>query len=338
MSDTSPKHLAAIARDFAEHLIAQGFSEGDIFSGTGLRKADIAEPEALAPIAALARIFDQGAKLSGDDLIGMRWGFNRRFVQLGLVGYLGRSSHSVKNLVINVARYRRVFSEPIDFDLSELDTKGAFSWSYNLPPRIDLGRMVEAQTAQLIGGLRVVTPRKLVPKFIEFEHRRVQRIADVQHLLGCPISFGHKANRIGFHLTDLDMPLRTADAGLQKVLQRHCDLVLASRPKDRPDIQVKVEKAIVDRISQGQASVEAVASDLGMSARTLSRRLGNAGTTYQTLLANLRRALAERYLSDHTLSQSEIAYMLGYSDVSSFASAFKRWTGTSPGEMRQTLH
>ncbi|CUH52923.1 AraC family transcriptional regulator [Shimia marina] len=336
MGHDSPKHLAAIVRDFASYLIAEGHQQADVFQGTLLSLTEISEPEAMAPIAELGRVFDNGAALTGDDLIGIRWGLNRRFVQLGLVGYLGRSSMDVKNMLLNIARYRQVFSDPIDFDVSQLEITGAFMWSYNLPPRINLSRFVEAQTAQVIGGLNLVVPRQLKPKLIEFEHFRSARAGDVQSLFHCPVSFGHTANRIVFHQADLDLPLSTADAGLQAVLQRHCELVLANRPKDRPDIQVKVEKAIVDRIAQGQATVGVIAKDLGMSARTLARRLGDVGTTYQSILSNLRRALAERYLSDHSLSQSEIAYMLGYSDVSSFATAFKRWTGHSPGEQRHT--
>jgi len=337
MMQNSAKHVAAMGRDFSEYIIGLGFPEREVLKGTGLTLAELQESENLVPLAGLARIVENGIALTQDDLIAVRWGQTRRFAKLGLIGYLGRSSKDIRCIVTNLARYGQVFSEAMESDISELEDKGLFKWRFDIPATVETGRFVEAQVSQFLSGTNRLLPRTVLPKNITFCHRRKHNAAELEALFGCPVTFGAQWNSMQYRLADLDVPLSTSDEGLHKILQAHADLVLAQRPKNRSNIELTVEKAISDRMASGQTSVAVVAKDLGMSARTLARRLGDANTTYQTVLSNFRRAMADRYLKNSDMSQSEIAFLLGYSDVSSFASAFKRWTGQSPGERRQSM-
>ncbi len=337
MMQNSAKHVAAIGRDFSEYIIGLGFSEADVLKGTGLTLAELHENEQLVSLVGLAKIVDNGIGLTSDDLIAVRWGQTRRFAKLGLIGYLGRTSKDIGCIVTNLARYGQVFSDSMQVDVTRLHDEGIFMWRFDTPATVELGRFIEAQVSQFINGTNNLLPRTVLPKQVTFCHRRKHNIAELENLYGCPVTFGAQWNSLQYRVTDLDVPLRTSDEGLHKILQAHADLVLAQRPKNRTDIELVVEQAISDRMATGQTTVSVVARDLGMSARTLARRLGEANTTYQTVLSNFRRAMADRYLKNSDMSQSEIAYLLGYSDVSSFASAFKRWTGQSPGERRQSL-
>ncbi len=334
---STPKHATAMGRHFSEYLMSLGFSEAEIFRGTGLTRADLKEGDHLISLEGQMKILDNGEKLTGDDLVAVRWGQTRRFANLGLIGYLGRTSKDIRCVVTNLARYGQVFSNAMEVDVSTLDQDGTFRWRFDIPAKIEVGHFVEAQVSQFLNGTNKLLPRTVLPKQITFTHRRKHNAAELEKLLGCPVTFGAQWNSMQYRLADLDVPLSTSDEGLHKILQAHADLVLAQRPKNRADIELVVEKAIADRMATGQTSVSHVARDLGMSARTLARRLGDANTTYQTVLSNFRRAMADRYLKNSAMSQSEIAFLLGYSDVSSFASAFKRWTGQSPGERRQSL-
>jgi len=334
---STPKHATAMGRHFSEYLMSLGFSEAEIFRGTGLTRADLKEGDHLISLEGQMKILDNGEKLTGDDLVAVRWGQTRRFANLGLIGYLGRTSKDIRCVVTNLARYGQVFSNAMEVDVSTLDQDGTFRWRFDIPAKIEVGHFVEAQVSQFLNGTNKLLPRTVLPKQITFTHRRKHNAAELEKLLGCPVTFGAQWNSMQYRLADLDVPLSTSDEGLHKILQAHADLVLAQRPKNRADIELVVEKAIADRMATGQTSVSHVARDLGMSARTLARRLGDANTTYQTVLSNFRRAMADRYLKNSEMSQSEIAFLLGYSDVSSFASAFKRWTGQSPGERRQSL-
>ena len=99
-------------------------------------------------------------------------------------------------------------------------------------------------------------------------------------------------------------------------------------------VRSKVEDILSNQLPHGKATASEVARRLGMSSRTLSRKLGEEDTSFVEILDQLRAALAKRYLHDKTLPISEIAWLLGYREISSLTHAFKRWTGTSPGRAR----
>jgi AraC-like DNA-binding protein len=101
-----------------------------------------------------------------------------------------------------------------------------------------------------------------------------------------------------------------------------------------PDLRHRVETIIAKLLRRGEAETKAVAQELGMSVRTLARRLGELGVSFARILDELRQDLAVRYLRDPDLGLSQIAFLLGYSEPSAFSHAFRRWTRTTPGEWR----
>ncbi|WP_193749896.1 AraC family transcriptional regulator [Shimia sp. SK013] len=334
MDDANYLHLAALTRDFVLHLQDLGYSEQQLLGGTGVTLAEITPPEAMAPLTVIAEVMRRAVALTGDDLVHFKWAQERQFKRLGLIGYLGHSSPTLRDLFENVVRYERTFTDSIHFDISELERQGLVRWEAFLPASVDAGNIMEAQAAQFVSGLSNLMSRP--PRLLEvtFRHHRNTNKDAFTSYMNCPVSFDASHTAIRFSKDDLDLELQTADNELNAILRKHCDMVLEQTPKNRDDIRLRVEKSIVDRLSSGRANIETVSRDLGMSSRTLARRLADVGTTYQKVLSNLRKALAVRYLDDVARSQTEIAFLLGYSDVSSFSSAFKRWTGHAPGDQR----
>jgi AraC-like DNA-binding protein len=110
----------------------------------------------------------------------------------------------------------------------------------------------------------------------------------------------------------------------------YCEQALAERARQHSLFALSVENAITLLLPHGKAGASDVARKLGVSRRTLARRLSSEGLTFAAVMNNLKRDLAKRHLADNALSISEIAWLLGYQDVSAFTHAFKRWTGTSP--------
>ena len=114
---------------------------------------------------------------------------------------------------------------------------------------------------------------------------------------------------------------------MNKFLVDYYEDAISGRQIWRQPLRTRVENAITPRLPHGTMNISNIASDLGMSVRTLSRRLADEGQTFSTILEELRSDLANRYLQNSSLSISQIAWLLGYSEVSSFAHAFQRWTG-----------
>jgi AraC-like DNA-binding protein len=131
----------------------------------------------------------------------------------------------------------------------------------------------------------------------------------------------------------LSTPILTSDKYLLQILKNTCDEVLAKRRNISGALRAVVENEIVQLLPHGKAQAEKVARNLGMSNRTLTRRLSEEGPSYAAILNEIRRDLSVQYLKDPALSLNQIAWLLGYSMVTSLNHAFRRWTGSSPKAM-----
>lgn len=335
MNAPANTHTAGPTWSFVRHLSAQGISQKALLRGTGLTAANLSQEGAKAPLPALVQIFQNGADLTGDDLVGFHWGQTRKTIDYGLIGYVGATSATLRDLLNNVARFSRVFTEPMQIDASDLAKTGKLSWRLMISGNIDTTQFVEGQASQMIFSLPRLIQSDLRPELMRFAHPRTRNQQELEKGFGCPVLFGEPETSITFRKSDLEAPVIRSDPRLHAILIQHAEHILAQTPSHAPDIRIAVERAIAESLSSGNSTVDNIARRLGYSTRTLTRRLGEAGTTFQDVLSEFREALARRYLQQGDMSQAQIAFLLGYSDVSNFSTAFKRWTGQSPNSLRR---
>jgi len=153
-------------------------------------------------------------------------------------------------------------------------------------------------------------------------------------LFGCPVSFGREQNLIILNQRDLALPIETADDRLLEILKSHGDEILKKRAQGNPQDMARLERCIVDLLPTGQAKAKIVATELGMSERSLIRHLAGMGTSFSEVLNRLRYELALKYLQQPELSLDQVAFLLGYATQSAFGTAFKRTSGRTPREVR----
>jgi AraC-like DNA-binding protein len=165
-------------------------------------------------------------------------------------------------------------------------------------------------------------------------HRRSSLPVPLQAFFGCDIRFGSNVDEVVYGKSAVATPVVSADPFLNALLERYCEEATSQRRYQTSDWRTKVENAIVRLLPHGEAQAPEVCRELGVSLRTLSRRLESEGLTFAGVLENLRRELAARHLREPDLPISEIAWLLGYRRSSSFNHAFKRWTGGTPGSLR----
>jgi AraC-like DNA-binding protein len=151
---------------------------------------------------------------------------------------------------------------------------------------------------------------------------------------GEEVEFGAPVDEVLFAPGVRDMPIVSADQYLNKILIDYCEEALTRRPSQRTPFRSSVENAIVPLLPHGKARADEISRRLGVSQRTLARRLSSERMSFSSVLENLKLNLAERYLADNALSISQVAWLLGYQEVSSFTHAFKRWTNKTPRQMR----
>jgi AraC-like DNA-binding protein len=130
-----------------------------------------------------------------------------------------------------------------------------------------------------------------------------------------------------------DAPLQFRDDGLSETLLAHADRSLREL-QAKPPMTTRLREALMPELRGGDPSIETAAKRLAMTPRTIQRHLKDEETSFQDILDGLRAELADRYLSEATISVTEVAFLLGYAEASSFARAYKRWTGKSPTEQR----
>lgn len=336
MYDSSPLHRALWAQELVETLRSRGFSDREIFRDTGLSAHALTGEHAAAPAGKIAALFENAATLLDDDLLGFRYGQRREMRRNGLITYVGLSSPTLMDALKNLSRYVRVFSDAVVFETNRLEKEGICIWHMRVSDTVRRGQHNEFQVAGLVKSLREAANRRFSLAEVTFRHPRNRNIDAFVAYFGCEVRFGAETNLMRFHMHDLATPLRTADEHLHKVLVEHCETVLDRKRPMQPGIVYSVEKAVAARLSAGEANQDKIAATLGVSRRTLSRRLSEQGTSFHRIVEDLRKSLATNYLKDSDLPQHEIAFLLGYADLSSYVTAFKRWTGATPAQYRKS--
>jgi AraC-like DNA-binding protein len=171
---------------------------------------------------------------------------------------------------------------------------------------------------------------------VQFVHDAAGPCDEIQNYLGCPVSFGQERNAVLLPVRTMDLVVERADPHLNAALTRLLDRLPAEESPARSPLRLAIEKELAERLPKGLPSPAELARQVGLSRRTLERRLAAEGTSIRRVSADLRRDLAVEHLRDSKHTITEIAWMLGYADVSSFAHAFRRITGRSPGSYRAT--
>jgi AraC-like DNA-binding protein len=149
-----------------------------------------------------------------------------------------------------------------------------------------------------------------------------------------PVCFGAAADRLCFTHHEWTSPTETADAALARLMEEHARILARRIPQETTGFRAEVQKTIASAPAAGGSAAN-VARALHVSVRTLQRKLVEAGTTFREMSETVRGQLAEGYLADPKVSIAEVAFLLGFSDQSSFNRAFRRWTGDSPGRWRR---
>jgi AraC-like DNA-binding protein len=291
-TDYTYRHGAIAVRTLAERLLEEGYSENQIFRGTAFGPEILTRDIPFAAFPEIATFYEHAAELTGNDLLGFEHGRQSNMRRLGLLCYVGLSSPTVRDFIRNLTRYRRVFSDVIEVDDSALDRVSAISWYFRVPARFERRQLVESGAMSILAGLEQAAQCKLRLRKARFRHLRKTHIAAIEDYLGCPVELGAPENAFYLEPPMLDLPLATADHELYRVLRQYAEEVLDRERGNGSALIVDVEHAIANLLAAGKANQDTVARALGLSARTLARRLAQEETTFFSILRDLREVLA----------------------------------------------
>ena len=204
---------------------------------------------------------------------------------------------------------------------------------------VGVSRHQACQTAEFaiavtVKAMREVVEREVHPTRVAFAHIRHSGVEEFERFFNCPVEYGALTDRLSLSNETLALPLTTRDRHLMEALQLICNEAAKERNTPKATLRALVENEAQKLLPHGKANRERVASALGMSKRTLARKLAEEGTSYEDVLDRLRLSLALQYMKDRSITLSQIAWLLGYRESTSFSHAFSRWTGRSPSATR----
>lgn len=295
----------------------------------GLKLGDIENDSIPISVASQVKCLNLLAATLADDLLGFHVARDMDLRSTGFLYYVAASAKTLGDGLLNIARYAGSVNEGIEPRV-EVGKTLRIGLTYSGGSRQSDRHQVEAWMVALVQFCREMTGRRLRPVHIILKHRRIRKSRALDGFFSRTVEFGAGKDEVLFPGETANAPIVTADPYLNKLLIEHCDRIISSRKTSTGPFRTQVENTIAELLPHGRARVDIVARELGIGARTVRRRLADERTTFARILQELRLDLANQYLAEGNLSVSRIAWLLGYTEVSSFSHAFRRWTGRAP--------
>jgi AraC-like DNA-binding protein len=306
-----------------------GYDIDELLAAGGLRRKDVEDPDAYVSPRNCSLVFTRAQEKRNIKNLALQLVL-RTPVNSPLLEYLIVSSDTVEHGLQRLARYLRLLNPYIRILVDETDE----------PARVVVDTGGDQFNAEIVVASTVLkftreTDDHLKVTSVSFTHDP-DDVSEYASVLRCPVETGAAWNGWALPKTDLLLPLRRRDPALRRWLEGRAVDLLARLPAST-DLRDEVRHALTTQMTAGDTSIDAVARRLITAPRTLQRRLAQTGTSFDALRDDVRKRAAEMYLSDATLSITEIAYLLGYSEPTGFHRAFRRWHSTTPEAFRRNL-
>jgi AraC-like DNA-binding protein len=305
----------------------------DLLASVGLTP----DPE---PVAWAGEFVDEDAyyalleRAAGEDDHGLpfRYGDAVHPDDLGALGLALKTAPTVGAALRRLLRYIRVLSDTLEYETIARSDGQVFALTGRPHHRRGAALANECALAAVTSVARQIAGTELTPREVTFRHDAPPSDRCHRDYFGCPVTFGAPINGIHHTTEQLSQPTLLADDGLSSYLMAQLD-ELWQQTAVRSLVD-DVRGAVADALPDGQPSKMYIARRLGMSERTLHRRLAEQGESFQALATDARRDAAEALLKSDTRNVAEVAFLTGFGDQSAFTRAFKRWTGQTPAAFR----
>jgi AraC-like DNA-binding protein len=319
-------------------LEARGVEAAPLFAAAGLDASRLSDPDARYPHAQASRLWALAVAATGDEALGLALPLQLSPTTFHALGYALAASGTLREVFTRVEQGVGLVSDALRLSVREVGAPagaaaggaGEGRLAVALEPVAEplAWEELDAVAAVVVRGCRVLQDRTLSPLEVRLRRPPPADPAPFAKVFRAPLRFGAEADVLLFPRAPFEAPLPGANPELARICAEAVARHLAQRRQG--DVAAQVRALLIELLPQGEPSQERVALRLHMSARSLQRRLVEAGSGFRELLAETRRSLAVSYLAEPGRSVSEIAYLLGFSDVSTFTRAFRRWTGRPP--------
>jgi AraC-like DNA-binding protein len=295
-------------------------------------------------VAEYIALLGAGDRLAGNPVFGLHAGLQARLSTYPFYGLVVCACTTLRGAFAQTRRYEGLAH---DLGRSRLDERAGIAtyyWDTPWLPRCtpaEARHLCDSVLAGILTFVSWLAHERLPVHEIGLPYPEPDAAIRAAHaqVFGPAVVYGVPAAYGRFDAALLDRPVPNADGSMLKVLQRHADELLAARLREttEPRIVTEVRREVAAQLANDRARVDDVAAALALSTRTLQRKLADAGTNFQAVHDAARQALAEELLRDSQLNLTDVAYMLGYREQSSFNRACRDWFGNTPARTRERL-
>jgi AraC-like DNA-binding protein len=331
-----PMISIAATTGLLEAITAAGGNPEEILQGFGLDRSVFAKSEGFIPCSVFAGILREAARSTVDDCFGLHFAERFNPKNIGPLVYVALNSPTIGAGIQNVERYLHVYDSSAKWFFTAEGDRGYIRFVLTGLGIEPLRQSNEHGMALVINTLRMMVGSQWAPQEVHFAHEVPEQTSEHHRIFRAPVLFGCDTNALVIELSFAERPVPAADQKLYLIMKQYLDQVLSELPQE-DSLFAAIRKTIAESMRDGSPELPRVAKKLAMGPRTLQRRLKEYGFDFKKLVEDTRQRFAVTYLKDRKNSLTEIAFLLGYSELSAFNRAFKRWTGTTPLDYQRKL-
>ncbi|MFV8571923.1 AraC family transcriptional regulator [Marinobacter sp. SBS5] len=328
-----PQVAASSTLALLHYLDTRGLlNRAEVERETGLDLDKLKDPDLRIPATIHYRLWERAEKLTGNPAVGLDAGRIIDPERMGLVGHVFFNCDTLGEAVIQYVRLYRLINESVTLSFEQTPNQAILTWQPDNPDyysRLDMDRTLAAAICRT----RHFIHKGMAADWVEIAHPAPTYAKEYEKLFGGPVMFGCGITRIAFSSEHLDHAIPHRNPYVYSAVLKQVNAVLA-RLQTRRSFSRKVRRLISRQMATDKIDADTLARQCHMSRQTLYRRLKKEGLSFQDLVEQVRRDKALRYVANDQYALGEIAFLLGFSELSAFSRAFKRWTGVAPAQFR----
>lgn len=321
---------AATLTNFEQVARECGLNAQALIQEVGLPARCLIEPELRLPAPLVGELLELAAKRADEPGFGLRMAASRRLSSLGALGLLLRDQPTLRHALEVVVNYLHLHAQSMSISLIEMDELVVIREELWAEGGLHSTQAIEMAMGTTFRVLRLFLGDSWQPQSVTFRHPKPGDIRQHRRIFGSHITFGQEFNDIVCRARDLEAP----NLGADPIMAQYTKALLEKELEAHPSMSERIRRLIVLLLPRGHCRVEVVAQHLGVDRRTVSNHLAAEGTTYKTLVNDMRRELLTSYLQDRSRNLSEVAVLLGFSELSAFSRWHKSLFGESPSRAR----
>lgn len=332
--DPSPTTIGSYGLAIQNALEANGYDAAGIFAAAGIDRVPTNDPSERLTTAQVAALFQECVKLTGNPAVGLTVARFMHPSALHALGYSLLASSTLRDCCERLLNYFRLASEQGELRVSESEDRFCIS-THSLTEGVAY-ETIDAWHAFLVRLFRLLYKPDLTPVSVSLARPCPAGYEEqYRKSFHAPVTFDAPDCEICLDRAVVDEPLigGNREIALQndRIIQQYLEAL------DKADIITRVKQTIIELLSSGNCSKLRVANEMAMSPSTLQQKLAERDSSFKDLLNQIRESLALAYVEQARLSITEMSFMLGFAETSSFTRAFRRWTGKSPRDYRRHI-